>query len=137
MFKVGEPECRQERCKSEGGEGRSKRFRNLTPKGLACKINILCETRSRINGRLIRKYATIEDLLFLIRNVVTVQEEMGQFNDLIKMMLSAHEDYNPLLKDETRVKVDEWFDEIDNQVFSFKKKITHWLKNAEEENRPS
>ena len=51
------------------------------------------------------------------------------------MFLSAHEEYNALLEDEVRLKEDEWFDEIDNQVFSFKSKITCWLKNAEEENK--
>ena len=68
----------------KSGEGKSKRSGNLTPKRLAYKCNILWERRSRINGRLIRKYATIKDLLFSTRNV-TVQEKMGQFNDLFKM----------------------------------------------------
>ena len=87
---------------AEGGEGRSRRSRNLPAKGLACKCNIFHE-RSRITGRLIRKYATIEDLLFSTRNLVAVQE-MGQFNDLFKMLLSAHEKYNALLEDEVRLK---------------------------------
>ena len=78
---------------------------------------------------------SIEYLLFSTRNVVAVQEEMAQFNDLFKMLLSAHEEYNALFEDEARNKEDEWFDEIDNQVFSFKRKIACWLKNAEEENR--
>ena len=39
------------------------------------------------------------------------------------------------MEDEARVKEDEWFDEIENQVFSFKGKITCWLKNTEEENK--
>ena len=41
------------------------------------------------------------------------------------MLLIAHEEYNALLEDETRDKEDEWFDEIDNQVFSFMRKITY------------
>ena len=97
----------REDVNAECGEGRSKRSRNLTPKRLAYKCNILWERRSRINERLIRKYATIEDLLFSRRNVVAVQEEMGQFNDLFQMLLSAHEEYNELLEDEARVKEDE------------------------------
>ena len=110
---------------AENGEGRTKRSRNRTPNGLAYKCNILWGRRSRINGRLIGKYATIEDLLFLVRNVVSVQEKMAQFNDLFKMLLFAHEEYNALLEDETGDKEDEWFDEIDNQVFSFMRKITY------------
>ena len=88
----------------ESGKGRSKKSRNLTPKGLAYKCNILLERRSRLSGRLISKYATIEELLFSTRDVVAVQEEMGQFNGLFKMLLSAHEEYNTLLEDEVRVK---------------------------------
>ena len=49
---------------------------------------------------------------------------MGQFNDLFKILLSAHEEYNALLENEARIKEDKWFDEIDNKVFSFKRKIT-------------
>ena len=56
---------------------------------------------------------------------------MGQFNDLFKILLSAYEEYNALLEDEARVKEGEWFDEIDNQVFFFKRKITCWLQNPE------
>ena len=56
---------------------------------------------------------------------------MGKFNDVFKMLLSAHKEYNALLEYEARLKEDEWF-EIDDQVFSFKRKITCWLKNTEE-----
>ena len=93
----------REDVNAEGGEGKSKRSRNLTAKGLAYKCNIFRE-RSRIIGRLIRKYATIEDLLFSTRNLVAVQEEMGQFNDLFRMLLSAHEKYNARVPNS-----DSWF----------------------------
>ena len=43
-----------------------------------------------------------------------VKEEMGQFNDLLKMLLSVRIEYNALLENKFRVKDDEWFDEIDN-----------------------
>ena len=55
-----------------------------------------------------------------------VEEEMCQFNDLLMIVLSGHEEYNAVLEDEARVRDDEWFDEIDNQVFSYKRKITCW-----------
>ena len=55
-----------------------------------------------------------------------VEEEMSQFNDLLMIVLSGHEEYNAVLEDEARVRDDEWFDEIDNQVFSYKRKITCW-----------
>ena len=101
---MSEPECSQEDLNLEGGEESSKRSRNLTLKRLACKCDVLCEIRSRINGRLVKKYATLEDLLFLTRNIVKTQEEMGQFNDLFKILLGAHEEYNAFFEYKTRVK---------------------------------
>ena len=57
-----------------------------------------------MNGRSISKYAATKFLLFWTRNVVAAEEEMCQFSDLIKMSLSAHEEYNALLEDEASVK---------------------------------
>ena len=45
----------------QGNIGRATRSRNLTEKGLAYKKETLRERRRKINGRLIRKYSTIED----------------------------------------------------------------------------
>ena len=59
---------------------------------------------------------------------------MGQFNALFKTLLSAHEEYT-LFEDEASVKEGEWFDDIENHLFSIKSKITYWLKNAKEENK--
>ena len=39
------------------------------------------------------------------------------------------------MEDEARLMEDEWSDEIDNHVFSFKRMTTCWLKNAEEDNK--
>ena len=68
----------------------SRRPRNLTEKGAAYKLQTLKERRKKVNGRLIRKYITIEDLLFSIPSAVIVEQKLGQFNDLFKMLLSAH-----------------------------------------------
>ena len=84
------------------GEGRSTRSRNLTEKGLAYKKETLRERRRKINRRLIRKYSTIEDLLFSSKNVIAVEEEIKQFNDLFKMLLDVHQEYNQLLGDNER-----------------------------------
>ena len=83
----------------------------------------LKERRRKINGRLIRKYSTIEDLLFSSQNAVIVEEELRQFNDLFKMLLSIQEECNGLLHEEEGQQDDEWFDEIDAPAFSFKRKI--------------
>ena len=73
----------------------------------------LKERRRKINGRLIRKYSTIEDLLFSSRIAVIVEEELCQFNDIFKMLLSIHKECNGLLHEEERQQDDEWFDEVD------------------------
>ena len=109
------------------GEGRSKRFRNFTEKELAYKKETLRERR-KINGRLIRKYSTTEDLLFSSKNVIAVEEEMKQFNDLFNMLLDANQEYNQLLGDNERNRGNDWFDDVDTQVCSFKRKVHCWLR---------
>ena len=79
-----------------GNRGRATRSRNLTEKGLAQKKETLKERRKKINGRLIRKYSTIGDLLFSSKNLIVVEKEIKQFNDLFKMLLDAHQKYNQL-----------------------------------------
>ena len=62
-------------------------------------------------------YATIEDLLFSKKNSVAVEEKIGQFHDLFKMLLSAHEEYNTLFEDEARVKVGECLMRLTTKYF--------------------
>ena len=84
-----------------------RRPRNLTEKGAAYKLQTLKEKSWKINERLIRKYSTIKHLLVSSQKAVVVEEELGQFNDLFKMLLSVHEDCNRLLHDEERQRDDE------------------------------
>ena len=95
------------------------------------------ERRRKIKGRLITKYSTIEDLLFSSRNAVIVEEELGQFDELFKMLLSVHKECNGLHQDEERQQEDEWFDEIDAQAFSFERKIHVWLREVSEKKQSS
>ena len=95
-------------------------------------MKTLKERRRKINGRLVRKYSTNEDLLFACRNAVIVEEELCQFNDLFKMLLSVQEECSGLLHEEKRQQDNEWFDEIDAQAFSFKRKIHAWLREVSE-----
>ena len=64
----------------------------------------------------------IEDLLFSSKNIIAVEKEMKQFNDLFKMLLDAHQEYYQLLGDDKRGIDDDWFDDTDTQVCSFKRK---------------
>ena len=62
---------------------------------------------------MIRKYSTIEDLLFSSKNIIAVKEEMKIFNDLLKMLLDTHQEYNRLLGEDERGRDDNWFDHFD------------------------
>ena len=79
---------------------------------------------------MIRKYGTIEDLLCSSANKEAVGEEMNQFNDLLKMLIDVHHDYNQLLDDDEREKDGDWFDEIDAQACSFKRKVHFLLRET-------
>ena len=79
---------------------------------------------------MIRKYSTIADLLFSSKIIIAAEEEMKQFNDLFKMLLDAHQEYNQLLGDDERGRDDDWFDDVDTQVCSFERKVHCWLREA-------
>ena len=66
------------------------RSRKLTMKGLLHKKKTLRERRRKINSSLIRNYST--NLILLNTNKVAVEEEMNQFNDLLKMLIDVHQD---------------------------------------------
>ena len=55
---------------------------------------------------------------------------MKQFNDLFKMLLDAHQELNQLLEDDERGRDDDWFDDVDTQVCSLKRKVHCWLREA-------
>ena len=42
----------------------------------------------------------------------------------------AHQDYNQLLGDDERGRDDDWFDDVDTQVCSFKRKVRCWIREA-------
>ena len=48
---------------------------------------------------------------------------MKQFNDIFKMLLDVHQEYSQLLGDDERGRGDNWFDDVDIQVCSFKRKV--------------
>ena len=121
-------QSRREAPISENYQEGFKRSRKMTMKGLLHKKNTLRERRRKINSRLIRRYGTIEDLLCSSANKVAVEEEMNQFNDLLKMLIDVHQDYNQLLDGDEREKDDDWFDEIVTQACSFKRKVHCWLR---------
>ena len=108
----------------------STRRRKLTEKGKAYIATFLKERREKINGKIMRKCSIIEDLLFSNKSRIAVEEELAQFNDLCKMLLSIHEEYSQVLDDDERADENEQFDDLDDRVCTFKMKIHSWLRSA-------
>ena len=106
---------------------------NQHKRGLEYKISLLKWRREKTNSRLARKFSAVEDLFYSSKNKVAVEEEMLQINDLTKMLMSLHAECNDLLWEEDQVGSDEWLDIVDEQIFTFKRKVHRWLKCAEEE----
>ena len=86
---------------------------------------------------MMRKCSIIEDVLFSNKNKIAVEVELAQFNDLFKMFLSIHEEYSQVLDNDERVDEDDWFNDLDNAVCTFKRKIHSWLRSAETERKSS
>ena len=86
---------------------------------------------------MMRKCCIIEDLLLSNKNRISVEEELAEFNDLFKMLLNIHEEHSQVLDDDERAGEDDWFDDLDNKVCTFKRKIHNWLRSAETEMRSS
>ena len=114
-----------------------RRSRTMTEKGKSFRLSTLKGRREKINARSQRKSSTIEDLLFSKRNMVTGEEELAQFNDLFKMLLGIHAEYNALPENEERATDDDWFDDLDSQVCAFKRKTLNWVNSACEEQQSS
>ena len=53
------------------------------------------------------------------------------------MLLNIHEEYSQVLDDDERAGEDDWFDELDNRVFTFKRKTHNLLRSAETERMSS
>ena len=117
--------------------GVSTRRRKLTEKGRAYRTTSLKERREKINGRMMRKCSVIKDLLFSNKNRIAEEENLAQFNDLFKMSLSIHEEYSQVLDDNERAGQHDWFDDLDDKVCTFKRKIHNWLRSAETERMSS
>ena len=64
--------------------------------------------------------------------MVTV-EEIAQFNYIFKQLLLVHQEYHSLLDEEEKPTEKEWFEEVDERVFTFKHQVSNWLRDSEME----
>ena len=70
--------------------------------------------------------------MYSSKNYVMVEEALAQFDYTFKQLLLVHQEYHSLLDDE-KVADEEWFEEVDEHVCTFKHKVYNWLKEAETE----
>ena len=66
-------------------------------------------------------------------NTEAVREKLQQFDDIFRMMLDVQKSYNSLLPPAEQQRDEEWFDDFDHNICSFKQKIQSWIKDAEAE----
>ena len=64
---------------------------------------------------------------------MTVEEALAQFDYIFKQLLLVHQEYHSLLEDDEKLADEEWFEEVDERVFTFKHKVYNWLKEPETE----
>ena len=67
-------------------------------KGIEYKTSLMKGRRDKVYARLIRKCAAIEDLFYSSRNISAIQEEICQFNDQLKLLMSLYEEIHAMLE---------------------------------------
>ena len=108
-----------------------KRSRKLTEKGYDLKMSTLDDKRKKMNSRLIRQAVAIEDLMYSSSNIITVKEELSQFDYIFKQLVAVQEEYRILKEEREKFADDIWFEEVDERVFAFKHKVINWMKEVE------
>ena len=89
---------------------------------------------AKLVSRLLRKSSEIDGFMYSYQNSITVKQVLAQPNDMFKMLVDIHEEFEQIDKEYTN---DIWFDKIDQEMFSFKHKVHNWLKEEEKEHKRS
>ena len=63
-------------------------MKKQSSKGRKYKFSQIKDKRQRLYSRLLRKRVAIEDLIYSSNNKVAVEEELAQFNDILKVSSS-------------------------------------------------
>ena len=108
-----------------------RRSRKLTEKGYDLKMSTLDDKRKKMNSRLIRQAVAIEDLMYSSSNIITVKEELSQFDYIFKQLVAVQEEYRILKEEREKFADDIWFEDVDERVFAFKHKVINWIKEVE------
>ena len=109
----------------------SRRNNQLTEKMREFQLDKLERKWSNLHRKMIRKTNTVEDMLYLFKNTEAVREQLHQFDYIFRMMLDVQESYNSLLPPAEQQRDEDWFDDLDHNVCSFKQNVNSWIKDAE------
>ena len=101
----------------------SRRKKKLTEKMRRFELDELERKRSNLHRKMTRKTNTVEDMLYSFKNTEAVREQLHQFDDIFKMMLDVQKSYNSLLPPAEQQRDEEWFDDLDHNVCSFKQRV--------------
>ena len=88
---------------------------------------------SNLHRKMTRKTNTVEDMFYSFKNTEAVREQLRQFDDIFRMMLDLQKSYNSLLPPAEQQRDEEWFDDLDDNVCSFRQNVHNWVKDAEAE----
>ena len=110
-------------CESHQGDVVSRRKKNLTEKMRGFQLDKLERKRSNLYMKITRKTNTAEDMLYSFKNTEAVREQLQQFDDIFRMMLDVQKSYNSLLPLAEQQRDEEWLDDLDLNICSFKQRI--------------
>ena len=108
-------------------DGYSKKARKYTEKALKYQRSVPTVRRNQLHKILMRKSSIIDDLLYSKQNVTVVKESLGQFDDDLKLLTKAE-----ILNCNSALRIairqgqhpdNQWFEDVDEMVFSFKHHI--------------
>lgn len=86
--------------------------------------------REKINGKQIRKSAVVNDMLHSFRNASIVSEKINQFNNFLKLLAAANYEYQQLLRKDEPMANNQFLEEQNERIITFKHNIINWLKEA-------
>ena len=117
--------------KAHRGDVVGRRNKQLTEKMREFQLDELERKWSNLHRKMIRKTNTVQDMLYLFKNTEAVREQLHQFDYIFRMMLDVQKSYNSLLTPAEQQRDEDWFDDLDHNVCSFKQNVNSWIKDAE------
>ena len=117
---------------TEFKENSGRRQRKLNKKCKEYKISLLKIRKQRLHNQLTRKCCAIDDLLYSKDHFVAVKEELRLLDSLYSQLLLLREEYNYLVdgEDFSLQEFDNWFEDFEARVFTFKDKVRNRVKEA-------